>query len=510
MNTDNIKWKKFRNVFFIWISICAIGFVRKTLQNDTFYTIKIGELILKNGIDMLDHFSFHTNLAYTYPHWLYDAFIYGIYHYFGFTGIYISSILLFIILLFLVFKTITKLSKNYLMGAFSTFICALAISGYITARAQLISFILFVLEIYFIESFLNNGKKRNLVGLVLISLALCNVHTAVWPFYFVLYLPYLAEYLITIICNKLKIKENRFTKFIKKRIILEKNENIKLLFITMLFSILTGLITPIGNTPYTYLYKTMIGHSQQYIKEHQMLTWANSPFTIIIAFEIYFLAMFSKIKLRDLFMVSGLVIMAITSVRHIALLALIGSICFGRTFDSFLTNYEINIKDKILSIISKKWIVASLFAVTLVAVSLLFKMQIKTHYVDEKLYPVDAVKYIKENLNFDNDRLYNEYDYGSYLLFNDIPVFIDSRADLYTKQFSGLEYDIFDDFEMMLSKYPEKFNFYKINYVLLRKEDNVFYQILKNNPNYTEVYDDKYFVILKRNSSKEFMVTIKN
>ena len=53
--------------------------LKKVLQNDTFYTIKIGELILNNGIDMMDHFSIHSNLAYTYPHWLYDVFIYLIY-----------------------------------------------------------------------------------------------------------------------------------------------------------------------------------------------------------------------------------------------------------------------------------------------------------------------------------------------------------------------------------------------------------------------------------------------
>ena len=70
--------KKRNYIFLLWISIFAIGIVKKTLQNDTFYTIKIGELIFKNGIDMLDHFSYHI-LPYTYPQWLYDCFIYVIY-----------------------------------------------------------------------------------------------------------------------------------------------------------------------------------------------------------------------------------------------------------------------------------------------------------------------------------------------------------------------------------------------------------------------------------------------
>ena len=91
------KKKKFVLFFLILLCIFAASLIRKTLQNDTFYTIEIGELILNNGIDMKDHFSFHNdgNLPYTYPHWLYDVFIYLIYKVGGYVGLYISSIVLF-------------------------------------------------------------------------------------------------------------------------------------------------------------------------------------------------------------------------------------------------------------------------------------------------------------------------------------------------------------------------------------------------------------------------------
>ncbi|MDD6878952.1 MAG: hypothetical protein PUD59_01825, partial [bacterium] len=85
--------------FLILILIYGSSLVYKTFQNDTFYTIKIGEFIIKHGIDMKDHFSFHANLMYTYPHWLYDVFIFFMYTLGGFKGIYISSIILFIILI---------------------------------------------------------------------------------------------------------------------------------------------------------------------------------------------------------------------------------------------------------------------------------------------------------------------------------------------------------------------------------------------------------------------------
>ena len=136
---------------------------------------------------MLDHFSFHNALAYTYPHWLYDSFIYLVYKIGGYTSIYISTILLFYILITIVYKTNLTLCKNLFTATFATFICELAIASFITARAQLVSFILFVLVIYFIEMFLKKKKKKYLFGLLLVSLILCNIHVAVWPFYFILY-----------------------------------------------------------------------------------------------------------------------------------------------------------------------------------------------------------------------------------------------------------------------------------------------------------------------------------
>lgn len=58
-----------------------------------YYTIKIGELIVKNkNIDMLEHFSWHSNLKYTYPHWLYNVIIYLIYNIGGMFGIYIYQL----------------------------------------------------------------------------------------------------------------------------------------------------------------------------------------------------------------------------------------------------------------------------------------------------------------------------------------------------------------------------------------------------------------------------------
>ena len=235
MDTENKKTKiKFNILAIVCILIFCFAITPITLQNDTFYTIKIGELILNNGIDMQDHFSWHENLPYTYPHWAYDTGIYLIYHLGEITGIanggmiavYMSTILLTCSLGVLIYVTLNKIAKNQLVSFFLTLLVLYLFQGYIAARAQLLTFNLFVLTIYCIESFLESKKKRYLVGLIIISIIMANVHVAVWPFFFVVFLPYIAEYIIALIIeaniisklvlfrNKQKIKniENKIKK----------------------------------------------------------------------------------------------------------------------------------------------------------------------------------------------------------------------------------------------------------------------------------------------------------
>ena len=197
VSKENIR---FNTMAIILIAIFCFALSPVTLQNDTFYTIKIGEHIIQNGIDMKDPFSYH-DLTYTYPHWLYDVGIYLAYNIGGQVGVYISTIVLSITLGILVYLTNVKLSKNKLTSFIITIGVMYLLRDYIAARAQLVTFILFVLTIYCIESFLESKKKRYCFGLVLIPIIIANVHVAVFPFYFVLYLPYIVEYMVYILSN---------------------------------------------------------------------------------------------------------------------------------------------------------------------------------------------------------------------------------------------------------------------------------------------------------------------
>ena len=136
---------KFNIMAIILIAIFCIALTPVTLQNDTFYTIKIGEHIVKDGIDMQDPFSWHENLAYTYPHWAYDVITYFIYNSFGMTGIYVTTCILSAILGISIYLVNTKLAKNQILSFLITIGVMYLIRGYIAARAQLVTFILFIL-----------------------------------------------------------------------------------------------------------------------------------------------------------------------------------------------------------------------------------------------------------------------------------------------------------------------------------------------------------------------------
>lgn len=477
----------------IILVLLCISSVPKEFQNDTFYTIKIGESILNNGLDMIDHFSIHS-LSYTYPHWLYDVLIYKIYDLTNFTGLYILSIILFITLIISIYYITYKINKNEIISLIISIIPILTISSFITARAQSISIILLFYEIYFIEELIKTNKKKYIIYLSIISYLLANIHTAIYPLYYILYLPYIMEYLLT--KSKLKIKLNSYN----NKIEITKDINIKSIIITIIISIILGFLTPLKLIPFTYTIKTFIGDSMKYIGEHQPLILIKNIDVLILSILVLIILIFTKtkIKLHDLFLLLGLFTMALLSIRHILLLLILGSIPNSRILDSFL---KIE-KDKSLNTLYQKLNTLPMIILSLIIVSL-YSFQIYQNnnkpYINKKEYPIEASEYILDNLDIKNIRLYNDYNYGSYLIYKNIPVFVDSRCDLYLKEFNNTK--VFDDYIELPKHYDKTFKKYNISHILIKKSDELNIP-LKIDNNYKKIYKDKYFIIYERNDYK--------
>ena len=535
---------KFTIIAVVLIAIFCIAITPVTLQNDTYYTIKIGEHIQNNGIDMKDPFSWHEDLNYTYPHWLYDLLTYKIYSQFGMMGIYLTTCLLSCILGITLFFVSSKISKNKLISFFVTIGAMYLLKGYIAARAQLVTFILFILSLYFIEKFLENRKIRYGIGIVLISTLIANLHVAVWPFLFILFLPYIGEHLIAVLADviiykkvqemllKIKIKyssnnKEALEKFQKEldelqakvskikikrsksiqnpyKIKITKNKNVKWLIVIMIICAFTGLLTPLGDTPYTYLAKTMQGNTTKNINEHLPMTIAEQP--EVLCTIIIFLAVLTftkiKIKLSDLFMIGGLAFLMLESRRQLSMFSLIGSVILSKLIVELATCYDKEFLEKL----NKKILHPFIIICMIVLVGWQTYDNVKTKYndkfIDETQYPVKACDYILENIDLSKARFYNEYNYGSYMIYRGIPVFIDSRADLYAPEFSGLKDDIFTDFIDVSSIgtfYEDILEKYNITHVILYSNSKMSMIIDETkDPHYSKIYKDDYFVIYER------------
>lgn len=544
MKNERLKKIIFDIVIVLCIILFAIGISPKTLQNDTFYTIRIGEYIYQNGISNLteDIYSWHE-LPYTYPHWLYDLGMFLVYNSFGQQGIYISTIILAAILGMAVYLTCTKLSKNRFVSSLITIGTMYLMKPYIAARAQLVTFILFVLTVYSIEMFLQTHKKRYLFNLVIIPLLIANLHCAVFPFYFVLYMPYIAEFLwvsivdldldqrLLLLCNKILSKLTKKEKFnenkekikfniserVRKRNILRENpykikvkkdKFVLVLLIVMLIALGTGIINPAGDGAYTYLYKTYQGNTTDSINEHLPLTLLeNKEFCFAI---IVFLALLiftdTKLKLADLFMLMGLTFLSFKSRRQVSMFAILCAPILAKMIANMFEKYDKELQKKVIDFtatISGAIIVVSAFIILSVR---MVKPTLSEEYVDKEHYPVEASTWILNNLDVNNIKIYNEYNYGSYLLFRGIPVFIDSRCDLYTPEFNEDKEndvpgrDIFSDAINIASisvNHKKKFKEYGITHVVVY-ENSKLAMVLESDNDYKIIYNEGNFKIFEK------------
>lgn len=546
---------KFNVLAIFCILLFCFSLTPVTFQNDTYYTIAIGEHIMQTGtIDMQDPFSWHEGLPYTYPHWAYDVGTYLVYQLGenigigGFCSIYIATIILAMILGVVIYYATNKLCKNQIVSFFITMIVMYLLRDFITARAQLVTFILFALTILFIEQFLETKKKRYAVYLIIIPILIANLHCAVWPFYFVLYVPYIVEYTLALISdsyiyhrigikwNELKLKrinkkgnlekigkqqeklarlqlnKEEAKKLTQKRrenaykIIFHKEPAVKWLVLIMIICIFTGLLTPLGTTPYTYLVKTMDGNTMDNISEHQPLTLINNKemLTVFILFILLLIFTDTKAKLSDFFMLGGLTILSLMSRRQTSIFVIVCGFIFAKMITALLEKYDqkgteilakfmTNILGKILTIL-----------IVILLSFVMYKGKIDDDYVNEASYPVQAANYILDNLDLDEIRLFNEYNYGSYLLYRGIPVFIDSRADLYAPEFNKTEEqegrDIFSDYINTSNigvYYEDKFDQYDITHVITTNKTKL-NMFLSRDENYAQIYSDDYFVIYER------------
>lgn len=236
-----------------------------------------------------------------------------------------------------------------------------------------------------------------------------------------------------------------------------------------------------------------------FIAEHQPVVLIQS-ITILGTFIVIQVLLFSnkiRIKLQDLFMLIGMSILALISYKQYPIF-FITTICIINKLICMVINN--NFKEKVLKIVNKVLTIKGvIYSILIIIVIFLvqYKGILMQNYVDSNEYPVIATEWLKENVDFEEMKLFNDFNYGSYLLFNDIPVFIDGRADVYDPMFNGLDYDPFIDYMTATSLqvwYQEVLEKYEITHIITKTDSN-FNIFIQRNIKYKSIYNDGTFTI---------------
>ena len=417
--------------------------------------------------------------------------MYLLYSSFGFKGIYILTLIISSLISIVVFSTLLK-EKNELILSFIMSLISIYLSSVVfAARNQIFSFLIFVLEIYSLNGLLERGKKKYFYILLILAFLLVNFHDTVYPLFFVMMMPYLGE----VILNKIFKLENS-DKFEDSNL-----SNIKYLIILILLAIIIGFFTPIFGTAYTNLVNCMNGVSIDFISELQPVNLIQRLPLTIMTFLIISILIFTKtkVKIKDLLFVIGFIIFSLMASRNLFFLYLIGIISFTNIISSFINTY-IAEENQILKKLENSIVFLTLFCIFILIYSISnISEQIEKNYVDDLEYPEYATEWILDNIDYKNMRIWNGFNFGSYLELNGIKVFLDSRSGMYTEQ-ENPKCTVLKDWLDVYSgrvHYQDIFNKYDITHVLLNNEELV-NKFIVNDKNYKLIYQDDLYSLYER------------
>ena len=478
-----------------FIILIVSSCITKTMQNDTFFTIATGNYILENGYDNLDHLSWHENLNFYKLRWGFDVIIALIYNSFNFTGIYIFVLIIASITGIALFNILLKQNCKIIVSFIIT-ISAMLFTNDVwgfTARAQIISYLLLLLEVFCIEKLIESKKAIYYIYLFIISVLLVNFHASVWMMTLILMGPYFVEALL----SKFKITSNDSSRIVIKKI------DIKSLLIAAGVMILGSFFSPIGTYTYTYMFQVIGGISSKFIVELQPTNvFENVGILIILSlFIILSLETKTSIRLSSLIMLLGLTFMAIIAKRNIVFLYIIGSTIIAQMLTLFFDKYDREkLLDKLSVMLQKNNIFVIIVLIVLIFSTANYLDKINEPYIDEFSYPVGAVNYVKKYIDYQNLKVFNHFNFGSYMEFCEISAFIDSRSEIYCEEFNDTEIlqDWYETVYLASRHYKYLFEKYEIDYAILYNEELI-NTYMSEDENYIKLYNDNYFsVYIKR------------
>lgn len=246
------------------------------------------------------------------------------------------------------------------------------------------------------------------------------------------------------------------------------------------------LLTPHGATLWTYPFATL----GDPVTQRSLVEWRSPAFGnfFLWGYLAYVVVGLLGIAVRrprpvvtDLILYAGTLAASLFSVRHIALHAVVSMPMVMRLWTQDRTTQ-----------------VSRLFPVALLVVAIggywvQFNrlMTINESSVTAR-FPVDAVTYLQES-GLSDQRIYNDFPWGGYLIWNDIRPFIDGRTDMYGPEYLDMTLDTL----FLRSGWEASLDVYDIDVAMLTHTAPLT-RMLETLPEWSEVYRDDRAVIFER------------
>ncbi len=478
------------SVPFLIICIFSIASFQTICANDLFFDLKTGENLLNCGFDFKDHFSWIPDLTYIYLHWFYDIIIYSIYKIASYDGLFVFFLSIFMFFSLLYYFCINKHINNKIVSTvFSIIMIYLCNYAFVT-RVQSIIYLLMFLEIVLLEKLYKNGDRKYSLYLLIISLLVVNLQMPIWILFTIIFVPYILEILFYMLQQRKEFL-NPF-KF-------EKPKNAKLFLLTFCAILLSGLCSPLTYYSYIYCFQTLNNpiYTLINIGEMQPTKLIYTKKVLIIHILLYIGIYLHKLKIsfRDFCLILGLFVFSLIVNKNVIFYIFIICYILIKT-----VNYQsiISCIEKYLKRVNRPIVNSILFVFLILC--LLLVLYVKYNSFNNygiEYYPVGIADYLIDNTDYKNIRLYTDFNNGSYYAFRDIPVFVDSRAEVYIADFNGGSDVLLDYINLSDIEYSEELlTKYDFDYLSIPKGTK-FHYIINNDNDYILIYSYHEFDLFK-------------
>ncbi len=490
--------------------------VRETLDPDMWWHLRTGEYILQNGIPVQDVFTFTVpQNAWVTHEWLSQLIMWLVYLAGGLPGLILFFAALIALTYWLLY--LACVGRPYL-AAFVVLLAAITSAIVWGVRPQIFNLLLTAVFVLILER-VKDGRwgVRALWWLPLLTLIWANLHSG-----YLLGVVLLGTYAVGDAAQRWLIAKPT-ERTLPLAIIFQ-------LFSVTVVSFLAAAANPSGVELWIYPFLTLgSGAMQAYIQEwlspdfHQTYFW---PFAGMLALGVLgwifnktipqndFAAAASqsrraalltappsgtartpataqaKVTITDLLLLLGTGAAGLVSARHIPLFTIVATPIIVRHWQDVIASSRFA---SVFQESKPEQAVKPLFAV-LNWVILLVAVGTAVLYTFSKIdnnetaiaarYPVAAVDYLEAS-GLDAARGYNSYNWGGYLIWRGVPVFVDGRADVYGDPFLLFYRETFE----VKSTWQEPLDEYDVDYVLMERGTPLT-AVLTASPEWMQVYED--------------------